>query len=252
VNTGQYGSTALTSNDFNASSIQYAIQNNLTFVKGSGLALVEVPVSFAQQFKTHMGALSVGASAKLMAGTVYDSIINIDTASSDLQKQFDKTKTDSTTIGVDLGLLFQPAKMPNLRLGVMAKDINSPKFKTVDQDYAIDPMYRAGLSYGLFNNKVDMAVDYDLSVNSTAAGFDSQYLGGGLNFHPSSWLSIRAGLMQNVADSSDGIIYTGGFGLGLKQLQLDLSVQASGEKGTYDGKSIPRYLKGNLALVSRW
>ena len=250
--TNSYSAGTTDPTAYNNSSLEYALNHGKTYMHGSGIMLLEAPVSFAQQVKIPTGTLSIGASAKAMQAYLYNSDFKIDTSSGDIQNRLNDAKSDGNTFGFDAGLLYQPSKMKNLRFGVVGKDLNSPKITTPTIEYQIDPMYRAGICYCALNNKLDLAVDYDLSKNKTSAGIDSQYLGGGINYHPKSWFSMRAGLMNNMADSSSGIIYTGGFGIGLKQLQIDLSAQASAKSGTYDEKTIPRYLQLNFALVSRW
>jgi len=82
---------------------------------------------------------------------------------------------------------------------------------------------------------------------------DAQYLGGGLNFHPFTWLSLRGGAMQNMDSSDDaGLIYTAGFGLGIKWIQIDLSAQIATNEITVNGEDYPQYAKVNIAIVSKW
>ena len=82
---------------------------------------------------------------------------------------------------------------------------------------------------------------------------DAQYLGGGLNFHPFTWLSLRGGAMQNMDSSDDaGLIYTAGVGLGIKWIQIDLSAQIATNEITVNGEDYPQYAKVNIAIVSKW
>ena len=112
------------------------------------------------------------------------------------------TKT-STTGGVDLGLAYQPAFSHDLTLGLVGKDLNSPEFTFVDgTKVTVDPMVRAGLAYNIFQS-LEIAGDVDITKNKTlVSNLDSQMVGGGLNFHPASWFSLRAGAMENL-DSND-------------------------------------------------
>ncbi len=58
--------------------------------------------------------------------------------------------------------------------------------------------------------------------------------------------------MRNIQESDDGTIYTAGLGFGLKWIQLDITGQASDKKAEYEGDEIPRYLRVQVALVSKW
>lgn len=245
----------LTPTQYEKASLQYAVTDaKSTNLRLQGIALTEIPISYAGRVKTPVGTLSLGASAKAMQGITYGQTIDVDTDTDELADRFDDDKMTSTAFGVDAGVLFQPYVMKHLTLGVVGKNLNSPQFKTANaaENFMVDPMYRAGAAYGLFNDHLDLAVDYDLSKNDTAFGYKAQYLGGGINLHPSSWLSIRAGAMSNMADDTEGIIYTGGFGIGLKWVQFDVSAEASSKTGIYDGNEVPSYAKVNAALISRW
>lgn len=135
----------------------------------------------------------------------------------------------------------------------MAKNLNSPSFDTADgANIKADLQLRTGLQYRV-NDSLDIAGDLDLTSNKTLIpGYDSQMLGGGLNYHPLSWFAFRGGLMQNLANSDDGVVYTAGLVLGPKAFQLDMSAQMASKSGSYDGNDIPKYAKVNVALVSKW
>jgi hypothetical protein len=98
-----------------------------------------------------------------------------------------------------------------------------------------------------------LAFDMDLTTNKTyIPNYDARFVGGGVAFHPASWFSVRGGLMENLKESDEGLIYTAGLGFGLKWFQLDLAGEVSSKKGEYDGNQIPRYARVQLALVSKW
>jgi len=234
-------------------SLEYALDNKLTTIDVTGLALTEVPVSYAHAFDMPMGELSVGGSVKLMHGTTYTQTMDIDDKDATNEDSLKENQQDSDNIGLDLGLLFKPAALSSLTVGLVAKNINAPTFdKANGGEVKADLQLRTGLQYSL-NDKIEFAGDLDLTSNKTLIkGYDSQMLGGGVNYHPVSWFALRGGLMQNLANSNDGVVYTAGIALGLQQFQLDVSAQMSSNTGEYDGDSIPKYAKVNVALVSRW
>lgn len=248
---------SLTPAAYENSSLQAGVNEKKTYLDLKGIALTEVPISYAREFSTPVGVLSIGASAKLMQGITYASKIDIDTDSSDVSDNLSDNSETSTAVGFDLGFLYQPKPLKNVYIGLVGKNLNSPKFKTkssgtTTEDYTVDPLYRVGLDYNIFHNRLDFAVDYDLSKNSIATGGESQYLGGGVNYHPTSWFSLRGGAMQNMANSDEGTVLTAGLGLGLKWISLDIAAEMSNKKGMYDGNEIPSYTKVSASLVSRW
>jgi hypothetical protein len=112
-------------------------------------------------------------------------------------------------------------------------------------------MVRGGINLEL-TDWLQFAMDIDLTKNNTGIkDYKSQYIGGGFNIHQ-SWFSIRAGAMRNMVQDEEGTIITAGLGLGLKWFQLDVAAEASTKTGTYDGNDVPRYVKVNVALLSRW
>ncbi len=239
---------------YESSSLEYAVNNGYTYLSLKGLSVGEVPFGYGHAFETSAGTIGVGGALKYMYGITYDTKVSIDTSSGDISDSFKDRDRRSSAFGVDLGAYYTPKAEQNLRFGIVGKNLNTPEFDTVTNEvYKIDPMVRAGVYYAGLDHWLDIAVDFDLTSNKTFLdGIDSQYIGGGVNIHPTQWFSLRLGAMQNVADDTFGTVLTGGLGIGFKQLQIDLSGMVSTETGYYDGSEIPRYARVNLAIVSRW
>ena len=167
----------------------------------------------------------------------------------------------SNAIGVDVGAAYRPLWIDNLTIGLVGKDLNSPSFKTdapglntPGPNYKVDPMYRLGINQSFWHDHCNVAVDYDLSRNTTLSGVDSQYLGGGVNVRIYHSLMLRVGAMKNVA-TSEGAIATAGLGFGIKQISLDIAAERSlstRNSATIDGVSVPDYLWVSASLISRW
>jgi hypothetical protein len=240
--------------EYKARSIEYALDNGLTYIDLTGLAYVEIPISGGYQFATKAGKFDVGGSLKVMPGYTVDKDIKIDTSTGDISTDIRKDEESSVSWGIDLGLLYIPPKLDNLSIGLVGKNLNTPKFKTSSSgDLKVKPMARMGIAYGFLGDRLTAALDADLTKNETyIPGYYSQYIGGGVNFRPIRWISIRAGLMQNIQESVEGIIITGGIGLGLKIFQFDLSAQSSTKTSSYNGTTIPDYAKVQLGITSRW
>lgn len=249
--------TLTTLGAYQSTSLDYAISNQLNYLQLSGITLVEAPLAYAHPFQTRIGSLAVGTAVKFMHGTAITGNYGIDALeSNDIMEAFDDNIKESTAVGVDLGVSYVPTGAPSLTIGLVGKNINQPRFKGAGggSDIEVPALTRAGINLDV-TNSLSLAMDVDLSTNDGAIkGLQSQYLGGGMSWHPSSWFSLRAGAMTNLADSNsdEGVVYTFGAGLGAKWIQLDLAGMISSNQGTFDGKKIPRLGRLSLALVSRW
>lgn len=242
--------TASNLTEYQSSSIEYAIDNAETYLEIKGMTLTEIPLSYGQAFDTSYGKVSVGGSLKYMLGTTYLTTVKIDSEAEDAFDDFDTNKKETSTFGVDLGVNYEPFN--NFNLGLVTKNLNSPKFDRVEGgSFKMDPQTRIGMSYRLLD-WVDIAADYDVTKSEIySTGEKEQYVGGGININPASWISLRAGVMKNL-EAEDGMLMTAGIGFGLKWFQFDVSAQMSSESSTYDGSDIPQEARINFALVSKW
>jgi hypothetical protein len=240
--------------EYEASSLEYAIDQGLTYLELTGLAYLEVPIAYGRSFPTSLGKLNCGISFKIMPAYTYDLNVKIDTESDDISDAMKDAEKRDTGFGVDFGLLYKPPILSNFSLGLVAKNINTPEFETIEGDtLEVKPQVRAGLACDLLGDILTLAIDADLTSNETfIPDYESQFIGGGVNFHPFSWLSLRGGAMSNTREKDEGIIWTAGLGFGLKWFQLDLSAQYSSKEGEFDGTTIPRYGRAQVSIVSKW
>jgi hypothetical protein len=230
-------------------SLQYALDNNLTYININGIGLAEVPVSYATNIDLRGATLSVGVNLKYMQGITYKSLLSLGSDSDELGNSLTDNSKTTSTFGIDMGIL---VSSDAVKVGLVGKNLNAPEFDYYDgTKYKLEPMFRGGVAID-FTNWLTFAMDIDLTRNKTSIpDYKSQYIGGGIDFHQ-SWFSIRAGAMRNMLQDEEGTILTAGFGFGLKWLQLDVAAEASTKTGTYDGNEIPRYAKVNIAILSRW
>lgn len=241
--------------DYEERSIEYAMNNDLTYLEAKGIALVEVPIAYGHQFRTPIGHLMVGGAFKYMQAITYEEQLNI----TNIGSTSDGSTKEKTTkaFGVDLGLAYVPSFSRKFTLGLVAKNLNSPSFKFYDGDkYTVSPLVRTGLAYKPFES-LEFAADLDLTSNGYLyRNVKSQMLGGGVSYEPLSSLfslSLRAGAMKNIHPSDNtGVIYTAGMGAGFKWIEIDLSAEAANKMNKIQDVSIPSYTKVNLALISRW
>lgn len=250
--------------DYNSSSLEYGINNNKHSLSVNAYVLSEVPISYAKTFDTRGGAWSVGGSLKPMSMLSYSKTEKLGVSTDKADDNSDDAQYETkykSTFGLDLGVAYRPNDS-QVTLGLVGKNLNSPKFKVdttpsnnPQKDYKIEPLVRAGFSLPVWNNNLEFAFDADLTENETLiTGEKSQLVGGGVEYHPSSWFSLRLGAMKDLASKKfdDGFVTTAGLGFGLKWLQFDVSAAMSSKSGQYDGEDIPRYAAVNFSLVSKW
>jgi hypothetical protein len=199
--------------------------------------------------------LSVGANLKMMQAKVGYARVNVmdeDTELGDLQDDYKKNLADSTAFGADVGVLYDLKDTRwKSRLGVTARNVNSPKFDQPQAakddgiaEYKVKPQLRAGLAWHPFNWMV-VAGDVDLSENETSLpGYKSRLVGGGMeiNVFNRSWLNLalRGGAMKNIAESESALAYTAGLGLNILHLNVDLGgAMSSKTVDVEDGGKIP-------------
>lgn len=239
---------------YNAASLEAAINEPTTYLTLTGIVYTEVPVGYGHSFNIPTGELAIGGAFKLIQGITYSSVIDIDSDADDIEDGLEASEKTSSSYGIDLGMLYSPSFFRNFSIGIVGKNLNKPEFEAkIGDDIAIDPQVRAGAAIHLFDGKITLACDMDLTVNETyVEKYDSQYIGGGISFAPVSFFSVRGGVMKNIQESVEGSVLTGGLAFGIKWLQLDLSGQYSTETGEYDDQEIPRYGKVKLSIVSKW
>jgi hypothetical protein len=252
--TGNYSNS--TEEEYKAKSVDYAINGiGTTYIDSKAIGLIEVPLSYSNKFEIgENNTLNYGISLKYMQGITTSTEISFND-DYDPTKDLKHNKVTTNTFGVDLGFIFRPLNS-GFKFAIVGKNLNTPKFDTIDPNvqYKLEPKITTGFAYSV-SQTFDIAIDYDVSeTKDILLERKTQYIGGGINLHPLSWLSLRAGVKKNLSDKEnyEGVIYTAGASFGLKWLQIDAAIQTSQNTGDYDGNEIPRYVKANLSLVSKW
>ncbi len=238
-------------------SIEYALNNGMTYLDVRGVSMAEVPVAYGHNFGSVIGNVMLGGAFKYMQALAYTEKMKIDYSGNLEGPKGERLENTSSGFGVDLGLAYQPAFAYDLTVALVGTNLNSPEFEFPDGTfYTIEPMLRAGLAYSILDS-LEIAADIDLTSNKVLNDdLESQMVGGGINFEPFTSvfaLSLRAGLMQNLnTNDQAGLIYTAGMGIGLKWFQMDLSGQVGSNTNTSGDVTVPQFAKVNLALISRW
>ena len=246
---------------------------NTTSVMTKAIMYFEVPLSYGHPFDFgNYGKLGIGATAKIISGSVYQNQVLIvnkpeseKTGSSDLVSDITKNNKSSVNFGVDLGALY---KYDNwLSVGLVAKNLNSPKFDAPEYDAPVDgnpaltvkkkgedvklkPQIRAGVSVDPYS-WLTIASDIDLTENETLApgtvvgsSVKSRNFGGGLELHPYSWLRIRGGAYKNLANSDIGLVLTTGFTL----FVLDVDGAFATDTFKLGSTNLPQEVKVQVAM----
>ena len=234
--------------DYESSSLIYAMDEGIgnTGVQLDGLAVIEIPVAYGHAFGTDFGDIYLGGAFKLMKGTTYSHFHSF-SSDEDILDNFDKNKKDSTTVGLDLGVAYNPSFDEDLTLALVGKNLNSPSFdKTNGGEFKLDPMVRAGAAYKI--SFVELAFDVDLTENESINGMKSRYVGGGASFDLFI-LDLNAGVMKNLSSNDDsGLIYTAGVSMG----PVELSAQMASKSTHIDGTKLPKQASVNLAIAFSW
>jgi len=208
---------------------------NDTNIRLNGIMLFEVPVTYARALPL-LKNLYVGGNVKLMYGTVGFAEFRVfkdEDLMESLYKDYKDNYKTSTTIGVDVGALYDLKQSLGLRLGMVVRNLNYPSFaqpkeaKAVGLDkYVIEPQVRIGAAYWPLNF-ITLSADLDVTNNKTVLpGYQSRMFGLGaeINILNKSWLNLalRGGFMDNLSESY-GSMFTAGLGLNLFHLNLDFA-----------------------------
>ncbi|HJE03012.1 hypothetical protein AAX26_00013 [Aliarcobacter thereius] len=240
----------VTQNDYESSSLICAMDddsscNAKTGVELETLGIVEVPLAYGHEFNGDFGDVYLGGAVKFMKGYAYSSFYRLD-SDKDIFDDFDDSKKESSNIGIDLGLAYNPAFDKDLTLALVGKNLNKPKFDLVNGNHSLDPMLRVGAAYEL--GFMELAFDADLTESKSLNGYKTKFVGGGVGFD--LWIfQINAGLMKNLANSDNaGLVYTAGIGIG----PLEISGQMASKTTEIDGDKYPKYANINASLSFSW
>ena len=196
-------------------------------ISSSAIAFGEVPIGYGYAFHTRFGTFGLGVAGKYIhaGGYVLESRGGYDTIINNI-KFSTKDIVQTSTWGVDAGLLYMPSFSKNLIFGLVGKNLNAPKIKTNKKTIELNTQVRAGVSYSLWKERIVFALDADLLANETLSTTRpySQMIGGGVMFD-FKYVDFRFGSMYDFRDTTkEGIILTGGINiLGF----LDIAVQSN-------------------------
>lgn len=225
------------------------LDQNTTKVVFSGFDLYEVPVTYGYAVNDHV---SVGGNLKLLRGKVYgNQALVFDTGSGDILKKTKENFEETTTFGIDLGVM---ARYKHFNVGLTGRNLNSPKFDgftkngVVAKDATLKPQLTAGVAYIPFTT---LAIEADCDVlkyESPLKDLDTQNLSLGLEWDAMRFMALRAGITKNLAESDLDWVYTAGLGFNFWLVRLDLAAAVSPEKVEFDGNKVPKLAKAAVQV----
>jgi len=237
--------------------------NNESKVTINGFSVFELMFTYAHAVPI-IPRLYAGGNFKIMRG--YVGFFEYELFEEDqggleesLWKNYNEYLEESTTVGIDVGVLFDVKKELGLRGGMLIRNLNYPSFKQPPEakaagfgNYVVQPQVRVGVAYWPLNF-ITLAADLDLTNNKTVLqGYYSRMLslGAEVNIFNRSWLNfaLRGGFMDNLAESS-GSMFTAGLGLNIFHFQLDFAGAMSTKSTTIaDSQKFPTALTGSLGI----
>lgn len=206
----------------------------------NGLEARQAVASYAYAFMDRL--FSLGVSGKIIQGAAYSGTATIQGGNDvSLSDNLGKAKT-STAFGVDVGAMFRPSSW--LRAGIVAKDINQPKFDTpAGGEFKLNPQVRGGVAINPWET-LTLTADFDITKNKTLVpDIKSRVISVGAEQTVlSEMFSLRLGALKNTADANSAITPTAGFGIRLFALRVDVG-------GGYDFRERGALASGTVAMT---
>lgn len=176
-----------------------------------GLEARQLAFSYAYAFSDK--TFAIGVTAKVIQGASYNGSTTLQGGSGVSTTDHFGKPNISTTYGIDIGAIYRPSSW--IRLGVVAKDINTPTFDAAGGGtLKLEPQVRVGLAINPYST-LTLTADVDATSNKTfVPGVKSQLLSLGLEQTIfSEFLSFRIGTFKNMQDASTPFVPTAGLGI---------------------------------------
>jgi len=226
---------------------------NESTMYAKGLGVLEVPFAYGYTFQFEEGTLSVGAAVKFIGAMTYnvDQGITLTAEPEQIRNELEDSAESTVGFGIDLGLLYRTME-DRLSMGLLARNINSPSFKTHNgDDISDDAQVRAGIAYAV-TEEVMVALDVDLTANDTLIDdYSSRQVSAGLCYDTGG-LALRVGVMKNIDESSAPVMVCLGFSLGNSSFHLDVAGSLPGSWETFDDYSYPSEGGLMISLGGGW
>jgi len=184
-----------------------------------GLEARELRVGYAGTFS----GLTIGADVRYVQGRTYLADESLADAADDtaglLRDALKKSERRTNRFALDAGALFQP--VPKLRLGIVALNLNEPKFDVADgSDVRLPRTVRIGAAFApLSFEGIVVSADADLNKQTTVVpGLSSRRIAFGAQIY-----FLRVGAFRDLEAVDPHWAYTAGLQLPLKLVSIGIS-----------------------------
>lgn len=231
-------------------------QDTTFHISSNAIAFGEVPIGYGYAFDTRVGTFGLGIAGKYIhaGGYSLESSGGYDTIAKNISSST-KDIVQTSTWGIDAGLLYVPKFSKNLIFGVVGKNLNAPKIKTNKKSIELNTQVRAGVSYSLWKERIVFALDADLLANETLSTTRpySQMVGGGVMFD-FKYVDFRFGSMYDFRDTTkEGVILTGGINiLGFLDIAVQSSLNLTPMPMVSNSLKLPSYLNVKIGGGFSW
>lgn len=244
---------------------------NTTNITLRGISMTEIAIGYGHRF--FHDDLFWGANLKAIVGTVgffKQEILKGSVGGGDVLDDFNTNTKQTIQPGIDLGLMLDKRTKWRTKVGIVARNVNSPKFDQPvsgeaagEPKFKVEPQVRAGIALYPFKRTFWVITsDLDITNNKTPVpGFSSRMWGLGteINLVNSNLfnLALRAGLMKNLAEKSSKPTWTGGIELKLLHFFVSLAGAISSQREEIKGLSsesqeVPQNAQVGIAFGLDW
>lgn len=231
-----------------------------------GIMLREFGIAYGHSFLKQF--FNAGVTLRMIEGETFIQYFSIDDLQdgdkfiSEIKNRENRKKEVKFAGDVGLSLNLSDA----LCVGAIVKNLGSPSFGYKDpgnnfptdraiDDFKLEPVYRAGVTLRPFG-WLTFSADADLTKTASGVleGFESQFVNGGMEISLLGILKLRGGAYKNIGAENQSAVATGGIGLNLKLLEIDIGGGMSLEKESItvgaDDKEIPTsaFLSASITL----
>jgi hypothetical protein len=219
----------------------YGWDDNESAVLLDAIATTDIVFSYAWELTPKF---SLGGSFKYLIAQKYDNEFSVseeigeaEEGSAWLDKVTEEEPVDGNGFGFDLGCLFRFNE--KWRAGLLLRNLIEPKIKWEDdsEDTKLSNQIRVGIAWTPFEERLTLALDADLNKEEILTE-ERQQISLGLEWWAvKNRLALRVGTYSNNGAISDNSVLTGGLGLCLGPLHIDLAggIDSSQEEAAVSG-----------------
>lgn len=225
------------------------LTENTSSLVGRAFLAAEIPLSYGYALSDD---LAIGATVRAIFGRVYGTQVwAFNEDNEDILKYSLDSSVDRANIGIDLAVMY---RRPRWQAALVGHNLNRPRFDGYNQtvsingapkevqipDIVLDPQVTAGIAW-IPTRRLILTSDVELLETATLLNnYDVQRISFGSELDL-SLLKLRLGTYRNMAKGDFGWVLTGGVGLQLTALSIDVGGAVSiDDTVVYDGMDFPR------------